>query len=91
MIFLTMSKWYGIDKTPPDKMVEVMDENGNTGNAIPTWYPFTVKPSASSKYGTLEMCDPYWDGGWLVQCEGLNCTIGKIVAWREKPKNNTLS
>lgn len=28
-------------------------------------------------------CEPYWDGGWMIQCEELTSNIDSdIVSWR---------
>jgi hypothetical protein len=72
---------------PEDKMVEVKDDLGNVGRAYATYYPFKVKkdPENPGKWGSkVEKCNSHWDGGWLIQHQGLECPIkGTIVAWKE--------
>lgn len=78
--------WNGLDNTPPDKLLEVVDAEGNMGAAYPTWYPFKVvkDPTATGKWtSNVVPCDPYWDGGWLVRADGLESKIGDIIAWRD--------
>ena len=75
-----------IDITPPDELVRVIDENENIANAYPTWYPFKVVPS-KTKTGKFTSdivpCEPYWDGGWMVECIMINTNIGHIIGWRK--------
>lgn len=77
--------WKSIDEQPPDDLVEIMDEHGNTGRAYPTIYPFKIEKGRDKEYPyKVLQCDPYWDGGWLIECEGLDSKInGSIVKWRE--------
>jgi len=77
--------WNGLDNTPPDKLLEVIDAEGNTGVAYPTWYPFTVvpNPNKTGKWTSdVVPCDPYWDGCWLVKADGLECKVGDVIGWR---------
>lgn len=77
--------WCGLEETPPDEKVEVIDEKGNTAFAHPTWYPFKVVPN-TNKIGKwtsdVVFCDPYWDGGWMVECVGMTNNIGSIIGWK---------
>jgi len=81
-----METWNNIDITPPDELVEVQDENGNIAKAYPCIYPCRLVDSIPGVRwsGRIEICEPYWDGGWMVACEGLESNIeGKIIKWRE--------
>lgn len=79
----SINDWNSLQKQPPDKLVEVMDKEGNIGKAYPTYYPFKVVPNPN-KIGkwTRVPCEPYWDGGWMIYCEGLTSNINEIIAWR---------
>lgn len=80
-----MNNWNTLETPPPDTLVEVQDENGNTAMAQPTYYPFKIGPNKTGRKWGSEIihCDPYWDGGWMIQCKGLECNIeGKIIKWR---------
>lgn len=77
--------WLTTKETPPDELVEVIDKDGNTGFAYPTWYPFKVVPNPhkTGKWTSdVVPCEPYWDGGWLIKCEGLTSRVGDVVGWR---------
>ena len=76
-----------IDITPPDELLRIIDENGKTANGIPTWYPFKVVPSKtkSGKFTSdIVPCEPYWDGGWMIECLMINVQIGRIIGWRKQ-------
>jgi hypothetical protein len=77
--------WRGLSDTPPDELVEVIDSKGNKALAYPTWYPFKVVPN-SKKIGKwtshIVPCEPYWDGGWLIECAGLSNSIETVVGWK---------
>lgn len=73
------NEWFTMDKEPPDEFLEIMDENGNKAFAYPTVYPFKV-----GKKGNIIHCEPYWDGGWLIECNGLDSNIeSRIIKWRK--------
>ena len=77
--------WHTLEIQPPDEMVEVEDKNGNRAWAIPTYYPFRLGENKTGrKWGSeVTHCEPYWDGGWMIQCEGLTSNIDSdIVRWR---------
>ena len=78
--------WFSLDNIPPDELVEVIDDKGNTAHAYPTWYPFKVvpKPNKVGKWSSdIVPCEPYWDGGWMIECVGLTSKVtGQIVGWR---------
>ena len=76
--------WNGLDVVPEDTEVEVIDAEGNTAFAQPTYDPFKVVPQAPfTKWSSkIEPCEPYWDGGWLIACVGLDCPVGDVVGWR---------
>lgn len=82
-----------IDITPPDELVRVIDENGKIANAYPTWYPFKVVASKtkSGKFTSdIVSCDPYWDGGWMIEygfSEKMTDKIGRIIGWRKLDEN----
>lgn len=80
------NRWHSIKKQPPDKLLQVMDEEGNIGFAYPTYYPFkTGENKTGRRWGTeIIPCKPYWDGGWMIQANGLTSNITKwIVKWRD--------
>ena len=77
--------WLSLDAIPPDELVQVIDAEGNTAHAYPTWYPFKVvqNPNKVGKWTSdVVPCEPYWDGGWMVACEGLTSNIGTVIGWR---------
>jgi len=85
--------WNGLDNTPPDKLLEVIDAQGNTGVAYPTWYPmkFVHDPTKKEKWTTkIVPCEPYWDGGWLVKAVGLESKVGDVIGWRDTLEDRTL-
>lgn len=71
--------WIDINEIqPPDLTLKVKDAEGNEGYANPTYYPF--KSKIGGKKGEIEMCDPYWDGGWMIDCGGLfESNLGTIT------------
>jgi hypothetical protein len=77
--------WRGLADTPPDELVEVIDSKGNEALAYPTWYPFKVVPNPN-KIGKwtsdIVPCEPYWDGGWLIESVGLSNSIETVVGWK---------
>lgn len=78
--YITSNKkgWHTLEVEPPDKTVEIEDKNGNRAIAIPTYYPFTF-----DKNTCVLLCEPYWDGGWMIQCDGLESNIDSdVVRWR---------
>ena len=86
--------WNPLSTTPPDKLVEVIDTDGNTAFAQPTYFPFEVvkKPGDERKpwgwRGTPVFYEDEvsrWDGNWLVGMEGITCSnIGTIIGWKNK-------
>lgn len=55
-------EWVSIETNPPDKEVQVMDENGNIANAIPCYRPFKVVPSKTKKgkwTSEIEPCNQF--------------------------------
>ena len=75
--------WNGLDVVPEDTEVEVIDADGNTAFAQPTYYPFIVGERTGGKWtNKITPCEPYWDGGWLIGCVGLDCPVGDVVGWR---------
>ena len=85
-------KWNGLDETPPDKTVEVKDEQGNKAYAQPTYFPFDVVKMEGDERkpfgfrGTPvfhEDGESKWDGGWMINV-GMNVNkIGLVKLWRE--------
>ena len=77
--------WRGLDCTPPDELVEVIDADGNKTHACPTWYSFKVVPN-QNKVGKwtsdVVSCEPYWDGGWMIKCVGLSNNVETVVGWK---------
>lgn len=81
--------WFSVKETPPDELLQVVDINGNRGYAQPTWYPFIFRknPNKIGKWTTdVVSCDPYWDGGWMVMCEGLTTEVSDIIGWKHIDK-----
>lgn len=79
--------WLSLDNIPPNDLVEVIDAKGNIENAYPTWYSFKVAPTQNinGKWTSdVVPCEPYWDGGWLISCEGISKKIETIIAWKKK-------
>ena len=79
--------------TPPNETVQVVDKKGNKGFAIPTYYLFKVGESINGKKWSSPVipCKPYWDGGWMIQCEGLEMPkINNIVGWKKIIKNESI-
>lgn len=75
--------WNELTVTPPDGLVQVIDDKGKKAYAYPTIYPFDVGKQINGKWTSpITPCEPYWDGGWMVACEGINTGIGKIVGWK---------
>ena len=80
---ITPEGWNNLKVTPNNTAVQVIDANGNTAIAQPTYYPFIVGSETNGKWtNTITPCEPYWDGGWLVETDGLVRKIGDIVGWR---------
>jgi len=71
-----MKKWNSIDIQPPDELLEVMDENGNIGEAMPTYYGFDIVDSK------VVFVNKYWDGGWLIKLSISDHFDSKIIKWR---------
>ncbi len=70
--------WNHISVTPPDRLLQVMDWNGNVAIAQPTYYPFIFSN------GEVIQCESHWDGGWMVQRKGMDeFELGKFLAWRD--------
>ena len=82
-----MGNWNHIaNSIPPDKLLEVMDEKGNTGFAYPTYYHFKI---IDKKVVYNENMESKWDGGWMIQCEGLTLSnLSKIIGWRHLTQLN---
>lgn len=76
---MNQSQWNPLTIQPPDEMVEVLDENGMRARALPTYYAFHLEGSK------VILCEPYWDGGWLVECQDVVFEIGTIIGWRRIP------
>ena len=77
--------WLSLDNIPPDELVQVIDAKWNTAHAYPTWYPFKVvtNPNKVGKWTSdVVPCEPYWDGGWMIDCDGLTSNVGTIIGWR---------
>jgi hypothetical protein len=80
------SEWISVsDQNPPDETVQVLDDKGNEGYGNPTYYPFKINKGLGKRSSTIETCEPYWDGGWIIPAnERLKSQLtGKITHWRE--------
>lgn len=78
--------WLSLDIIPPDELVTVIDSKGNIEEAYPTWYSFKVSNQNINGKWTSDIvpCEPYWDGGWLINCEGISTKLENIIAWKMK-------
>jgi len=79
-------KWKSINITPPDEMLEVIDSEGNMAKANPTYCPFKVVENQSWRKwdSKIIFCEPYWDGGWMIKCNGMEIPeIKTIIKWRK--------
>ncbi len=78
-----MNPWNTLDIIPPSELVVVKDKHGNEANAYPTYYPFKTIQKPGKWTNDIVPCDPYWDGGWMVESQDIeNPLQGDIVAWR---------
>ena len=69
--------WISMENEPPDEFLSVKDDSGNVAIAQPTYYTFKMIDKK------IVFCDKYWDGGWMIKCNGLDCPeIGKITYWK---------
>ncbi len=81
-----------LESIPPNEFVEVIDADGNTAYAQPTYYRFEVVKMAGDErkqWGWRGTPVFYpdgverWDGGWMIDAGGMRLReIGKIIAWR---------
>ena len=86
--------WNSLDSTPPDTFVEVVDKDGITAFAQPTYYPFKVEKREGDEgkmygwRGTVvhhEDGVARWDGGWMIAATlKMDRNIGTIIAWRNR-------
>lgn len=80
-------KWEPISKIPPNKLLLIRDEFYHIGYAYPTYFPFKIIPDPLGRkwHSTIEYCDEYWDGGWLIQEDfrDLGSIKVKIKQWKE--------
>lgn len=85
-------KWIRVnDRQPPDEVVAVRTDLGEEGVAQPTYWTFKVGKRTGGKYTEkITQCEPYWDGGWMVDVSDWNFDKlkGVIVEW--KPLKNTV-
>ena len=81
------SNWFPLTKTPPDKKLMVIDKNNRVAYGQPTYYPFRTEPTpGGGKYSTKVIpCEPYWDGGWLIQVPpgSLSTDFFGVIGWKE--------
>lgn len=86
--------WNNLEKIPPNKLVEVMDEHKNIRYAYPTYYPFELikKPGDEKKMWGWRATPVFyedgqskWDGGWMIKSNLSEepIKIGTIKYWRE--------
>lgn len=75
--------------TPPDELVEIMDENGNIGTAFPCYYPFKISHGPKTKENKTGIivtpCDPFWDESWLIAANAdfMSPIDAPILGWRK--------
>ena len=82
--------WISVDIAPPDELVQVIDENGKTAYAYPTYYPFKVGKSQQGKWTSpITPCENHWDGGWMVEILGLDMNFGTVKGWKKYESKNT--
>lgn len=80
-----VSNWHSLEVPPPDDLIEVQDKNGNIAKAYPTYYNVELVEYKTGGKWVSEVipCEPFWDGGWLIECEEIESNIdSKIVRWR---------
>jgi hypothetical protein len=76
-IVYALTGWYTTKVTPPNELVEVMDEEGCILRVYPTYYNFRLKEAQ------IIDCKPYWDGGWMVYRNGeVKKPSRDIYRWR---------
>lgn len=82
--------WNTLDVTPPNKLLEVIDDKGRKAWAYPTYYPFKIehRPGDGNKphgwQGTSVPCELHWDGGWLISVSvDKSDIVTKVKFWRE--------
>ncbi len=79
------NNWRSLDVTPPDKTkLELMDAIGKTAFGFATWYPFRSESMGGGIYNVkITHCEPYWDGGFMVDVSDLEMNkIGQVAFWR---------
>lgn len=88
--------WNNLTTTPPNDLVEVMDEEGNKAFAYPTYFPFdVVKKDGDERKpfgfrGTVvfhENNEMKWDGGWMVDVGMEINKVKSIKYWRPVNEN----
>lgn len=85
--------WNPLINQPPNEFVGVIDADGNTAIAEPTYYPFKVVKMAGDERkqwgwrGTpIWYADNLsrWDGGWMICANGMEIReIGEIIGWKK--------
>jgi len=85
--------WSLISETPPNEMLEVMDEKFNLRKAVPVYRNYTSSPTIKNKKLGIDVtdCEPYWDGSWMFDLgEDEKRTpashfaeFGKVTRWRK--------
>ena len=83
--------WNNLTIIPPENYVEVIDADGNTAFALPTYYPFEITHKDGDDLkpwgwrGTIVHYEDgisRWDGRWLVSI-GMNIDkIGNVIGWK---------
>jgi hypothetical protein len=85
--------WFPLENKPPDELVMVIDAKGNKAFAYPTYYPFKVVPNSKGLTGKWKSevvpCEPYWDGGWIIECNGLTPSVNEVVGWKTIDEKTT--
>ena len=78
-----------------EKYLEVIDADGNTAFAFPTYYPFKSEKKPGDEHKTYgwrstpvfyEDGKAHWDGGWMINVGMEIDKIGQIIGWKEIEK-----
>lgn len=90
-----MEKWLPLTDIPPNKLVQVIDKEGNTAYAYPTYYPFIIEKQPGDEFkqwgwrGTVVPTEEHWNGGWMISMALSRplFNLKEIVGWRLITKN----
>ncbi len=85
--------WNFVSETPPNEMLEVMDDNFNLRKAKPIYRDYISSPTIKNNELGIDVKDsePFWDGTWMFDLgEDFESTpasdiadFGKVTRWRK--------